>query len=206
MYRTILLFILVVSLTALVAAQDKERRVEVFGGYSYMTIDDHKSNNPIDHVGNLDGFNLAVTGYIIKRLGITGDLSAGFNSGPEAVTGGSIRYKSKNYSFYVGPHYRFNNATRVTPFVHALAGASNNRFSYVFTPNSTPAATTRVSQKSTDFAMALGGGLDVRVHKRISLRLFQIDYNPVFARTRPQFGTNTNFRFDNLRFSSGIVF
>jgi hypothetical protein len=90
--------------------------------------------------------------------------------------------------------------------VHALVGASRNRFSYLLTPTSTAAATTSVSQNSTDFAMALGGGLDVRAHKRVSIRLFQIDYNPVFAPTRPQFGTNTNFRFDNIRFSTGIVF
>jgi opacity protein-like surface antigen len=206
MYRSFLLFFLVVSLTVLVAAQDEDKRVEVFAGYSYMTIDDHKSNNPIDHVGNLDGFNVAVTGFVSKRLGITADFSAGFNSGTQAVTGGSLRYKSRNYSFYVGPHYRFSNTTRVTPFVHALVGVSVNRFSYLLTPNSTTAATSSVSQSAPDFAMALGGGLDVRVHKRVSIRLFQIDYNPVFASNRPQFGTNTNVRFDNIRFSSGIVF
>src|SRR5262249_37200207 len=133
MYRSFLLFFLVVSLTALVAAQNKDKRVEVFAGYSYLTIDDHKSNNPIDHVGNLDGFNVAVTGFVTKRFGITGDFSAGFQSGTTAVAGGSLRFKSKNYSFYVGPHYRFSNSTRLTPFVHALVGASNNRFSYLFT-------------------------------------------------------------------------
>ena len=206
MYRYFLIFFLVVTPTALVAAQDQGRKVEVFGGYTYLTIDDHKSNNPIDHVGSLDGFNVAVTGFISKRIGITGDFSAGYQSGTQAVTGGSLSYKSRNYGFYVGPHFRFKNTTRVTPFVHALVGASNNRFSYLLTPTSTPASISRVSQTSTDFAMALGGGLDVRVHKRVAIRLFQIDYNPVFAPTRPEFGTNTNFRFDNIRFSSGIVF
>src|SRR5215204_4799312 len=102
MYRSFLLFSLVVSLTALVAAQDKDKRFEVFAGYSYMTIDDHKSNNPIDHVGSLDGFNVAVTGFITKRFGITGDFSAGFHKGTESVSGGSLRFKSTNYSFLVG--------------------------------------------------------------------------------------------------------
>src|SRR5215204_5845417 len=120
MYRSFLLFSLVVSLTALVAAQDKDKRFEVFAEYSYMTIDDHKSNNPIDHVGSLDGFNVAVTGFVTKRFGITGDFSAGFRSGTEAVTVGTLDYKSKNFSFYAGPHYRFSNSTRITPFVHAL--------------------------------------------------------------------------------------
>ena len=204
MYRSFLLFSLVVSLTVLVAAQDKDKRFEVFAGYSYMRIDDHKSNNPIDHVGSLNGFEVAVTSFVTKRFGITGDFSTGFAGGTEAVTGGSLRFSSSNFSFYAGPHYRFTNTSRVTPFVHALVGASNNRFNYDFTP--TTGGLAHVSQSSTDFAMAFGGGLDVRVHKRISIRLFQIDYNPVFVGSRPEFGTNTNFRFDNIRFSSGIVF
>lgn len=203
MYRSFLLSLLVVSLTALVAAQDNDKRFEVFGGYSYMTIDDHRSNNPIDHVGSLDGFNVAGTFFVTKRFGITGDFSAGFRSGTEVVTAGTLDHKSRNYSFYAGPHYRFSNSTRVTPFVHALMGASNNRFSYLLTSGTT---LTKVSQYTTDFAMALGGGLDVRVHKRISLRLFQIDYNPVFASAEPSLGTTANFRFDNVRFSTGIVF
>ena len=204
MYRSFLLFSLVVSLTVLVAAQDKDKRFEVFAGYSYMRIDDHKSNNPIDHVGSLNGFEVAVTGFVTKRFGITGDFSTGFAGGTEAVTGGSLRFSSSNFSFYAGPHYRFTNSSRVTPFVHALAGASNNRFNYDFTP--TTGGLAHVSQSSTDFAMALGGGLDVRVHKRIKIRLFQIDYNPVFAPNRPEFGPNTGVRFDNVRFSTGIVF
>jgi len=204
MYRSFLLFSLVVSLTVLVAAQDKDKRFEVFAGYSYMRIDDHRSNNPIDHVGSLNGFEVAVTGFVTKRFGITGDFSTGFAGGTEAVTGGSLRFSSSNFSFYAGPHYRFTNTSRITPFVHALVGASNNRFNYDFTP--TTGGLAHVSQSSTDFAMALGGGLDVRVYKRISVRLFQIDYNPVFSPANPQLGANTSVRFDNVRFSSGIVF
>jgi opacity protein-like surface antigen len=203
MYRSFLLFFLVVSFPALVAAQGQDKRIEVFAGYSYLTIDDHKSNNPIDHVGSLDGFNGAVTGFVTKRFGITGDFSAGFRSGTTAVTAGTLDYRSKNFSLYAGPHYRFTNGTRVTPYVHALAGLSNNRFSYLLTSGTT---LTKVSQVTTDFAMALGGGLDVRVHKRVSIRLFQIDYNPVFAGAEPSLGMNTNVRFDNFRFSTGIVF
>ena len=208
MYRIILLVFLVVSHMTLVAAQDKDtgndKRFEIFGGYSFMTIDDHRSNNPIDHVGSLNGFEVAVTGFITKRFGITGDFSTGFAGGTEAVTGGSLRFSSSNFSFYAGPHYRFTNSSRVTPFVHALAGASNNRFNYDFTP--TTGGLAHVSQSSTDFAMALGGGLDVRAYKRIKIRLIQIDYNPVFAGSRPELGPNTGVRFDNIRFSSGIVF
>jgi hypothetical protein len=50
---------------------------------------------------------------------------------------------------------------------------------------------------ATSFAMALGGGLDLRVSKRIDVRLVQFDYTPTF------FGPG---RQDNFRISAGIVF
>ena len=52
-----------------------------------------------------------------------------------------------------------------------------------------------------------GGGLDVRVSDHIALRVFQIDYNPVFVRSRAVNGIDINGqRLDNIRFSVGIVF
>jgi hypothetical protein len=50
---------------------------------------------------------------------------------------------------------------------------------------------------ATSFAMALGGGLDLRAGKRIAVRLIQVDYTPTF------FGSG---RQDNFRISAGIVF
>lgn len=206
MYKNLILLLLVVSLSSLVAAQNNDKKVEFFGGYTYTVIDDRKSGSPIDHVGTLEGFNVAVTGYMSKRFGITGDFSAGFRTGTESVTGGSIRYKSTNLSFMAGPHLRFVNKTRSTPFIHALAGSSTNRFAYSLTPTGSSSVSARVTQTATDFSMAFGGGLDIRLNNKISVRAFQLDYNPVFVKNRPQFGPNSGGGFDNVRFSMGFVF
>ena len=209
MYKIPLLVLLVVLLSSLVAAQDENkdgRRVEVFGGYSYLVTNTKESGNPIDHLGNLDGVNVAITYNITKRFGITGDFSAHFLKTTQDIPGGTISFNTKSFNFFVGPQYKFTNKTRVTPFVHALAGISNNRSSYrvIATGATTPAA--EVSRSISDLGLAIGGGLDVRVNKRISIRAFQIDYNPVFVQSRPQFGINGGRRFDNVRFSIGIVF
>ncbi len=45
--------------------------------------------------------------------------------------------------------------------------------------------------------MAFGGGIDVSVNDKISLRVIQADYNPTF------FGDT---RQDNIRLSFGVVF
>jgi hypothetical protein len=69
---------------------------------------------------------------------------------------------------------------------------------------------------ATDFAMALGGGLDVRVGERVGLRVFQLDYNPVSLRDRSisvlggagaiqQTRLESN-RQDNIRLGFGITF
>ena len=80
---------------------------------------------------------------------------------------------------------RFPNKTRVTPFVRALAGLANNRLSI-----EAPAPVGSDSISLTDFTLLVGGGLDVRVGERVSLRLIQFDYNPVFVRDRPERGVD----------------
>jgi hypothetical protein len=52
--------------------------------------------------------------------------------------------------------------------------------------------------------MVFGGGLDVKVHKRVDVRVFQIDYNPIW------FKGNDNLELDsrlqnNIRIGFGIV-
>ena len=211
MYKISLLLLLVVLLSTLVAAQDADkdkdkRRFEFFGGYSYLITDPEETGDPIDHQDNLDGFNVAATYNITKRFGITSDFSAHFAKNTQNITGGTISFNSKSFNFFVGPQYKFTNKTRVTPFVHALAGISNNRFSYRATATGATTPAAEASLSITDFALAIGGGLDVRVNKRVSIRAFQIDYSPVFVQSRPQFGIDGNRRFDNVRFSIGIVF
>jgi opacity protein-like surface antigen len=208
MYKIPLLLLLVVCLSSIVAAQNQnkdERRVEFFGGYSFLTTDAEESSEPIARFDNLDGFNVAVTYNITKRFGITGDFSAHFRKNTENVTGGTISFKASSYNYLVGPQYKFTNKTRFTPFVRALAGASNNHFSFQATPNGTTTPVFDANLNLTDFALAFGGGLDVRVNKRVSIRAFQLDYNPVFVRSRPELGVDAR-RFDNFRFSIGVVF
>ncbi len=103
------------------------------------------------------------------------------------------------------------------PFARVLAGGAHTRFE-ASTERAISGGTSRTSfdVSSTDFAMAVGGGLDWRLSDRVSLRLIQIDYAPVFLRDRSisllgQSGAVQTFtlegqRQDNVRFSIGIVF
>jgi len=50
------------------------------------------------------------------------------------------------------------------------------------------------------FAFLSGGGLDFKVHQRLALRVFELDYLHMHSTTLYPVGTN------NLRLSAGIVF
>ncbi|HEX8073224.1 MAG TPA: outer membrane beta-barrel protein [Pyrinomonadaceae bacterium] len=206
MRKAMLLAVFIFGCAQLAPAQDDERKVEFFAGYSYLNTDLDEPDAPLDRFDNLDGFNVAATGYITKRFGLTGDFSAYFRNQTEAIPGGTIRFRSRSFNYLGGPQIRFPNHTRVTPFVHALAGASNNRFAYRATATGATAPAVDVSVSVTDFALALGGGLDLRVNRRVAVRLFQVEYYPVFLRDRPELNTNGSRRVDNVRFSIGLVF
>lgn len=174
--------------------------------YSFLKLRLDEPDAPLDRFDNLDGFNVAVTGYMTKRFGITGDFSAHFRNRSEDLPGGTILFKARSFNYLAGPQFKFRNHTRVTPFVRVLAGVANNRFSYQATATGASTPAVSVSVKVTDFSLAIGGGLDVRVNDRFSIRAFQLDYNPVFVRSRPELGIDGSRRLDNVRFSIGIVF
>lgn len=97
---------------------------------------------------NAFGWNAALTGNFKHVLGITGDFSGAYKSG------------SDFHSYTFGPVLSAR-LPIVQPFVHALFGG----------------ATLSVSGTSTtDFAMLVGGGLDVGLRKGIAIRLIQADW------------------------------
>lgn len=206
MRKAILLAFFVACCAQLTYAQGAERKVEVFGGYSYLTTDLDEPDAPLDRFDNLDGFNVSATRYLTKSFGVTGDFSAYFSDRAEDFPGGTIRFRSRSFNYLGGPQVKFTNHTRATPFLHALAGVSNNRFAYRATATGATSPVVDVSVSVTDFSLALGGGLDVRLNDRVALRAFQVEYNPVFLRDRPELNTNGGRRLDNVRFSIGVVF
>jgi hypothetical protein len=186
------------------AAQTDERKFEFFGGYSYLRADTDEVDEPFTDFKNImDGFNVAATGYVSKRVGITGDFSAHFHSITNDSVVGEFTAKTRTYNFTAGPQVRFPGHGRVTPFLHALAGVAHNRLTIDAPPPIQFDPTNSLGL--TDFTLMLGGGLDVRLGERVSLRLVQFDYNPVFIRERPEVGIEST-RLDNFRVSVGLVF
>jgi len=153
------------------------------------------------------GFETSIIGNFHKRLGIKGDFSAHFNN--ESASGlitactpactaatQNFQLKTRVYNFLAGPEFKARNSTRFTPFAHALGGVAHT--SATFT-TAVPTLNLLLKKSDNSFAMALGGGLDIRASKRVSFRAL-MDYNPVFV------NDSTTGTRDFVRFSLGVLF
>ncbi len=156
--------------------QDGEEysKASFFAGYSFNRPDVACGDSP-----NLNGFDAQATGYINKYFGIKGDVSGHYGSETfqtfcVQAPCPNVKARTQFYNFLAGPEVRARNRSRVTPFAHGLAGAAYLRRNVSF--GSLPDST----NDSVRFALALGGGLDVRVNDHLDVRVIQVDYNPVF--------------------------
>jgi hypothetical protein len=177
MTKICVLLVLCLLLSAFSVAQEFPR-VEVFGGYSYL----HFKPQGAPGLNFNYGWNSAVQYNVNRLIGFKADFSGHYVT---PVTGVNLN----SYSFLFGPVASNRIAERGTVFVHALAGA--NRLS---------ASATGLSTSDTSFAMAFGGGLDIRAARHVSARLAQIDYLFTKHGTAPM---NTQ---NNIRVSAGVVF
>ena len=206
MSKVIFLVIVLFSSYALTAAQDL-KSAEFFGGYSYETIgtgirsSDIGTTTTLDNRSKLNGFNLSGTAYLKKRFGVTGDFSAHFDTRDDLFGAAATRSKFSLYDITGGPQLRFPGTGRFTPFVQALAGVARHNLTENFTDG-----TNLFIDHNTSFSMNLGGGLDYRLSDRLAVRIFQLDYNPIFLRSRTVDATVLpSETLNGFRFSTGIV-
>jgi opacity protein-like surface antigen len=188
--RRILYAAVVIVLLAGVAAAQDFPKVEVFGGYSLARI-----GFPNDLSTALDlgvsasditthrfikkGFDASFTYNATSAFGVEADFK--YNSGDilsanVSVGGvsGSGQAKLSSFAFMAGPHFAARKSEAVTPFAHALFGIDRGKISGHGEAQGQSANVDFGSD--TGFAMALGGGLDVKVHKNVAIRLIQADY------------------------------
>jgi opacity protein-like surface antigen len=192
---------------------DEYPKFEIFTGYSALGEANSRgiSFGPNSSVGaNYSaepGFETSIIRNFSKRFGIKGDFSAHFNneSGSGPITACTpvcttvtqdFQLKTRVYNFLAGPEFKARNRTRFTPFAHLLAGVAHTSATFT-TPG--PTLNLRLKKSDNSFAMALGGGLDIRASKRVSFRAL-MDYNPVFV------NDSTSGTRDFVRLSLGILF
>jgi hypothetical protein len=201
---------------ALFASGQDFPRAEVFGGYSYLHFDTQgittsTLNNECNiifggtcpatfavHPG-FNGWNIAPQVNLTRWFGVKAQvagqygniISIKFNTTPP-VTPFSIPGQHI-YDFLFGPVISQREAS-YTAFVHGLFGAEHVGVN----GNLAGGGFSFAGPSETDFAFALGGGLDVKAARYFAIRVGQFDY---------QFVNSSGSGHQNdFRFSAGVVF
>jgi outer membrane protein OmpA-like peptidoglycan-associated protein len=168
--------ILVFGFTAL--AQEVPK-AELFLGYEYVYF------NPAHEASGNQNFHMnggggAVNFNINKVLGIKAEFT-GAGAGDMKVcdsTGLKCLTTSGNFFTYLfGPQLTIRKSSKLQPFVHVLfGGAYSNVYGNIAQKGTVSTGPTTADFGKHAFALAAGGGLDLKVSKSVAIRLGQFDY------------------------------
>jgi opacity protein-like surface antigen len=160
---------------------------EVSGGFSYLRVEGGE---------NLYGWDASVMGNLNRWLGLGGEFSGHYGSGDgDFFLPGTFGVSSSSsvYTFLFGPRFSYREHKKLKPFAHVLPGFARSAFSVTV---NTPSTSVRTSASTTGFAMALGGGLDIKLSDDLAFRMIQMDY------LLTHFSSATQ---NNLRITTGLV-
>lgn len=205
------LFVAACALPAVAQASDDYPKVEIYGGYSHARVESNAGTNTFSFGGapqttvepcaassaavlgasfqrffcdrrGFHGFDASATYNLNRLVGLKADVTGHFKT--ESFLDGTETNQPRErlYQFLFGVQVKQNaRGARLKPFAHALAGAA--RYSDR-NHESGPGFDAVIRDATTSFALKLGGGLDVRAGSHVDVRLFEFDFNPVFARAR----------------------
>jgi opacity protein-like surface antigen len=188
---------------ALTAAAEESNRFEAYFGFDWVQFNPDTANIPSF---TADGGSAQLVYNFYHGVGIA------FDGGVVSKdTFGGV-FDNKQAHFLIGPRYGFHNHSRFTPFGEILFGGgyAGVSTSVVEAPTVLPATSVivpdnvsvRLTASRTSFAMMAGGGLDIRVSKHFTYRLFDTDY----YLTRPiSFISGGNVNKNNFRVTTGIA-
>ncbi|HSS99022.1 MAG TPA: outer membrane beta-barrel protein [Terriglobales bacterium] len=157
-------------------------KVDVFGGYSYASID----VNDLGDRQSANGWEASVSENVNRWFAVEGGVSGyykGYDFSDPLL--GNFHARLTDYFFGGGPRFNFRPL-----FAHALIGADRASIGI-----------SGVSVSQTKFATAFGGGVQFPVLHKMSIRA-SADY----LLTRHNIFEDTSFKQNNFRVSVGLVY
>jgi len=223
---TLVTVILFSTITAL--GQDDYKKYEFFGGYSALHVDNlagDTSNAAVNDVlgekQTLRGFNLAAGYNFHKYVGAKFDYSwhTREDNFSRPLGSGTIDSTIQNILGGIQIKNNLEDGPTFKPFGHALFGVAHQKVDVNSPQLPQLFGISNWHTSETSFAMAFGGGIDIKLNHRFDVRAVQIDWN-IINRGDQQTGivlvptplqtVGTPFvipgtRQDNLRLGAGIV-
>ncbi len=154
---------------------------EVSGSYSYIRANASNSGGGY----NLNGGSASFAYNFNDRLALVAD------GGIYRFGGLPSGFDSTMYTYLFGPRFTFRKLSRLTPFAQVLLGGGRLN-----------ASSGGISGGENGFSMAMGGGLDLPLRRRFSIRLIQAEY----LLTRFDRVTGESATQNDVRISAGLVF
>ncbi|MCA1564776.1 MAG: porin family protein [Acidobacteria bacterium] len=198
MRKALFMALFFVFCAPLAFGQDDFKRGEFGVMFSHNRVDTDGAFDPDPNATGRDGFNGVNidAGYNFSRyVGAKADFSYHQKSTEFVAPAGATRVEveGKLTQFMGGIKIQDNSTeTKVRPFAQALIGLGHvNVESNSLLGN--------FDQSETGLAAAIGGGLDIRVHRNVDFRAIKIEYNPVRIEgetgNNVRIGVGLNFRF-----------
>jgi opacity protein-like surface antigen len=201
MKRLIGLFGVAAFFAGAVCAQ--EQKVDLTLDYSYFRWNPGLPS--IFNSKNLNGGGGQAVLYLNNWFGIAADLQ-GYGSSTECVSsnnplGLSGCASASLFTYQFGAQIK-HRAGRFQPFAEVLPGGAHSNFYGTACRNITGICGSR-SPSNNAFALAIGGGIDVAFNSKVSIRLFDANYQLTRFGNNFTGGNNTQ---SNFRFQTGIQF
>jgi opacity protein-like surface antigen len=198
MRKCVAVGILIFGLCLGAAAADDTPKVEVFGGVSFLHIDTMGLNN-FGLKANYAGWDAEGQFNINKILGVTADIGGNYGRlQPNTPT-------KHTYTYVFGPTFSIRRE-HATIFAHTLFGANSTN---ILTTQSSvaPSGAIITPNSATAFAMAWGGGIDLKLSRTFAVRLGQLDW--IYTRADLALlkldGLTLKDHQNNIRYTGGIV-
>jgi opacity protein-like surface antigen len=207
----------VLLMTAGSALAQEFPKVETSPAFMFIRNNPNFSNafaveNPITgktFITGQNSFNCAGGGGTIaynfsSMLGIAADLGGCKFFGNTLGLGNTIN--GNQFTFLFGPRLTFRNASPLTPFFELSFGGDRLSASCKNSASDCVNATGGNTYSKTAFALSVGGGFDIKINKKFSIRPVQIEY--LYTRFGNECALavcNNNNNQNSLRLKSGIV-
>ena len=186
---------ILILFTSLAAGQSPDRRLEVFGGYSFVVGD--FTGTYVDrstHV--LNGWDASAAYKTNRFFGLAADFS-GYYPHYTFSGLGAFTISARSLSFMFGPQVSVP-LPGVTPFAHFLLGATHVGYPQ---PSGCPECS---STSDNSFSYAVGGGIDIPLKHRLAFRVQADLYHSGFTTSDNQ--ETFRFHHNDPRIATGLVF
>ena len=184
-------------LWAMVAAGADVPRYEAFLGYTYVRANSATDIPSFSATGGSGQFSYNFNQWI----GAVADLGAVHNGG---IGGHTVDNTVASYLFGPRVSLRYH---RLRPYFQVLWGGvyltSSTQVSLLAPTAADPPVSARIGAQQTAFALTAGGGLDIRIGKRVNFRPIALDY---FMTRLQDLRSQADHNQNNLRYSAGFNF